>query len=76
MTAKHWDVLPAVLADLCQRYGIPVTPKTVLSHAEVQGTLGIKQRGKWDISKLAFDPLVVGPDACGGLMRGAVSRLL
>jgi len=69
MTREQWDMLPKVLAELCRRYGIPVTPRTVLSHAEVQGTLGIKQRGKWDISRLAFDPSVVGAQSCGDDFR-------
>ena len=76
MTREQWEALPPVIAALCRRYDIPVTPRTVLSHAEVQGTLGIKQRQKWDISRLAFDPIVVGAAACGSLMRAAVSRLL
>jgi len=76
MTRTQWEALPAVLADLCRRYSIPVTPKTVLSHAEVQGTLGIVQRGKWDISRLAFDPSVFGAAACGDLFRAATLKLL
>ena len=76
MTAEQWEKLPAVLADLCRRYSIAVTPKTVLSHAEVQGTLGIKQRGKWDITRLAFDASVVGASACGDIFRAATARLL
>lgn len=36
--------------ELCAFYKIPVTPKTVLTHAEVQTNLGIKQKGKWDIA--------------------------
>lgn len=75
MTRAQWDAL-AVLADLCRRYSIPVTPRTVLSHAEVQGTLGIKQNGKWDISRLAFDPSVVGSKACGDQFRSSTSSLL
>ncbi|HEV7258917.1 MAG TPA: peptidoglycan-binding protein [Bosea sp. (in: a-proteobacteria)] len=74
MTAAQWKALPPVLADLCRRYSIPATPKTVLSHAEVQGTLGIKQRGKWDISRLAFDPTVVGARACGDIFRSETLR--
>lgn len=31
------------------QYGIPITRKTMLSHAEVEPTLGIWQRNKWDI---------------------------
>jgi len=76
MTRTQWEALPPVLADLCRRYGIPVTRKTVLSHAEVQGTLNIAQRGKWDISRLAFDPSVVGSAACGDAFRSSASALL
>lgn len=76
MTRTQWERLPHVLADLCRAYGIAVTPETVLSHAEVQGTLGIKQRGKWDISRLSFDPSVVGAKACGDQFRAATAALL
>ena len=76
MTRAQWDALPAVLVDLCRRYSIAVTPRTVLSHAEVQGTLGIKQRGKWDITRLAFDLAVVGATACGDHFRSSTSSLL
>jgi peptidoglycan hydrolase-like protein with peptidoglycan-binding domain len=44
----QWEVMVQVVAELCQFYNIPVTPETVLGHGEVQGTLGIKQLGKWD----------------------------
>jgi N-acetyl-anhydromuramyl-L-alanine amidase AmpD len=76
MTREQWNMLPRVLADLCRRYGVLVTPKTVLSHAEVQGMLGIKQRGKWDIARLSFDPSVIGARACGDLFRAATAKLL
>ncbi|MDH2326020.1 N-acetylmuramoyl-L-alanine amidase [Cereibacter sp. SYSU M97828] len=61
------DALAVLCADLCRRYEIPVTRHTVLTHAEVQPTLGIKQRGKWDITWLpgmssAGDPIKVGDD--------------
>lgn len=53
------------VARLAKGYNIPVTRQTILSHAEVQPTLGIKQRGKWDIAwipgwKSATDPIGVG----------------
>jgi len=41
-----------VVAVLCQRYGIPCTRTTVLTHGEVQAHLGITQRGKWDLKRL------------------------
>lgn len=64
--------LPQVVVGLCRRYDIPVTPRTVLSHAEVQAKLGIKQRGKWDISRLAFDPSVKGAKSCNDVLRASV----
>jgi len=76
MTRQQWDRLMPVLADLCRRYGIPVTRETVLSHAEVQDTLGIKQRGKWDISRLSFDPSTIGAHAVGDRFRAATKVLL
>ena len=48
MKKSQWDVMVKVVAELCQFYGIPVTPTTVLGHGEVQANLGIKQKGKWD----------------------------
>ncbi|TDR90277.1 peptidoglycan recognition protein family protein [Enterovirga rhinocerotis] len=78
MTPKQWDMLPGVLAGLCSRYGIPVTPRTVLSHAEVQGTLGIAQRGKWDIAAVpsAGSMIYVGATGAGNTIRAATSALL
>lgn len=65
ITKTQWLMLPSVLADLCRRYSIPVTRQTVLSHAEVQPTLGIKQKGKWDIAWVpgmvkSGDPIIIG----------------
>lgn len=76
MTQVQWDKLMLVIADLCRFYNIPVTPQTVLSHAEVQGTLGIMQRGKWDFTRLAFDPQTVGAKACGDKMRRQVLAVM
>lgn len=76
MTETQWTALLELLAVLCKRYGIPVTPKTVLSHAEVQGNLGIWQRGKWDYTILPFKPSVKGVRAVGDLMRAGVEARL
>lgn len=76
MTMAQWGKLAAVVAQLCDRYGIAVTPRTVLTHAEVQRTLGIKQRGKWDFTRLAFDPATVGAKACGDRLRAEVNAHL
>lgn len=72
LTQAQWTTLPSVLADLCEAYNIKVTPKTVLSHAEVQKNLGIKQRQKWDISKI---PLPTAK-ACGDQFRASTTLAL
>lgn len=72
MTKAQWDMLSTVVAQLCKTYGIPVTEKTVLSHAEVQANLGIRQRNKWDYTRLAFDPSIVGAKAIGDRLRAEV----
>lgn len=59
------NALCGLLASLCVRYSVPVTRRTVLTHAEVQPTLGIRQKGKWDITWLPGmvrpgDPIEVG----------------
>lgn len=76
MTETQWDTLALVVADLCRVYKIAVTPKTVLSHAEVQENLDIPQRGKWDFTRLPFDPSVRGAKACGDKLRAAVAALV
>ncbi|KKX29500.1 N-acetylmuramoyl-L-alanine amidase [Rhizobium sp. LC145] len=76
MTAAQWNALVATVAELCTRYRIPIGPRTVLSHAEVEINLGIKQRGKWDISRLPFDPGCVGAGACGDRLRRDVAAAM
>jgi len=38
-----------LVAKLCKRHDIPLDREHVLTHGEVEVTLGIKQRGKWDL---------------------------
>lgn len=72
----QWDKLVTLVAFLARTYKIPVTPQTILSHAEVEKTLGIKQAQKWDIARLPFDLKVVGAKAVGDKLRREVSALL
>ena len=65
ITDVQIDAMAELVAGLCEQYAIPVTRRTVLSHAEVERTLGVKQRNKWDIMWLpgmaqAGDPIVIG----------------
>ena len=74
MTQTQWKAMCRKAARLCIEYGIEVTPRTVLSHAEVQTTLGIKQRGKWDFTVLPFAPHLAGADQCGERLRADIRR--
>jgi N-acetyl-anhydromuramyl-L-alanine amidase AmpD len=66
------DALVKLVADLCRRYAIPVTPRTVLTHAEVQPTLGIRQNGKWDIRWLPGMNSPADPIAVGNVLRNRI----
>ena len=60
------DAMLELTMELCAEYDIPVSRWTTLSHAEVQPTLGVRQKHKWDFCVLpgdtsAFqDPVEVG----------------
>lgn len=68
------DKLVERTAYYCDRYGIPVSRETVLSHAEVQPTLGIKQNGKWDIMVLPGMDKAVSPLVVGDILRDKVEK--
>jgi hypothetical protein len=76
ITKAQWFAFVLAVADLCERYKLPVTRKTVLTHAEVQAELGIKQRNKWDIAKLPFDPSCNTARKVGDRLRAEVSAAL
>jgi hypothetical protein len=75
ITEAQWHLMVDAIAVLCQRYGIPVTPQTVLCHGEVQANLGIKQRGKWDPMRWPWASEVPG-HRIGDLLRAAVRDAL
>lgn len=73
ITPAQVTALVKLVRELAAKYGIPITRETVLSHAEVERTLKIKQRGKWDIAWLpgmlqTGDPVQVG-DHIRGLIK-------
>lgn len=70
------NALCGLLADLCRRYSIPVARHTVLSHAEVQPTLGIAQRGKWDVAWLPGMTAAADPVMIGDRIRADVLKLM
>lgn len=72
LTSVQVQAMAALVARLCRQYGIPVTRETVLSHAEVQPTLKIQQRGKWDVAWLPGMTTTVDPVAVGDRFRAMV----
>jgi hypothetical protein len=56
ITHSQYEMGCRVVAELCEFYNIPVTPKTVLNHGEVESVFGIEQRGKWDVMVLPWAP--------------------
>lgn len=76
ITKAQWEKAIELVSFLCKTYSIEPTRENVLSHAEVEKTLKIKQRQKWDISRLPFDPSLVGATAVGDALRAAVAERL
>ncbi|MEL7470691.1 MAG: N-acetylmuramoyl-L-alanine amidase [Pseudomonadota bacterium] len=76
MTEEQWETALQAVAQLAERYNIMVTPETILTHAEVEPNLHIKQKNKWDITRLAFDDDVQGHKEVGDLLRSRVAAIL
>jgi hypothetical protein len=72
ITQAQLDAFVRLAARLSVEYGIPVTPQTVLTHAEVQPNLGIKQRNKWDITWLPGKAGVSTPEVVGSYLRALI----
>jgi len=65
-----------LVSELADTYDIPVTRRTILSHAEVQPTLGIKQNGKWDFTWVVGMPAPGDPVEVGDMLRDLISKSL
>jgi N-acetyl-anhydromuramyl-L-alanine amidase AmpD len=76
ITKVQFDAAIKEVARLAKEHGIAVSPKTILTHAEVEANLGIKQRGKWDITILPWDTKVKGAKVVGDLIRAGVAAEL
>ncbi len=76
MTARQLDELCRWTAELSVAYWIPVSRFSTLSHSEVQPTLGIRQRWKWDINWLPGMPRPGDPIEVGDRIRAMISEHL
>lgn len=76
-TLQQMESMLEFVATLSEQYGIPVTRKTILSHAEVEITLGVRQAGKWDFDYDPFGVLATrDPIAIGDMLRARVQSYL
>ena len=67
-----WEGIDAMLEqtmDVCKEYDSPISKWTTLSHAEVQETLGVKQRWKWDYKVLPGDTRSRNAVEVGDILR-------
>lgn len=76
LTEVAFEAHCKVLAEFHMAAGIPVTRQTCLTHAEVQPTLGVVQRGKWDIARLPHKPELRGAIPVGDYMRSRVKAYM
>lgn len=74
MTEKQFNAMIVEARKQAKKYGIPVTRQTILTHAEVQKTLGITQRAKWDYTVLPFKPELKGALAIGDYIRSLIAE--
>jgi hypothetical protein len=79
----RWPMLERQVEALClltrvlsERYEIPISRSTTLSHAEVESTLGVPQRAKWDFTILPFRPDLVGAHAVGDWIRAQIGGVV
>lgn len=75
ITKVQFDAMIKEAARLAKAYGITVSPQSILTHAEVEANLGIKQKGKWDITILPWDTKTKGAKVIGDLIRKEVSAI-
>lgn len=74
---KQFETHCKMLAAFHVEYGIlPITGENCLTHAEVEPTLGVKQAGKWDLTRLPFEPAIFGAIPVGNYMRERVRSYL
>ena len=60
------------VAQICKKYGIPVTRQTVFTHGEVESRFGVKQNGKWDINWLPGMQVPETPEKAGDALRAMI----
>lgn len=73
---KQFEAHCKMVAEQHAANAVPITRTTCLTHAEVEPTLGVKQRGKWDFTRLPFKPELRGALPVGDYFRERVQSYL
>lgn len=73
ISSEQVSAMAELVADLCETYWIPVSRYSVLTHAEVQPTLGVWQRNKWDVTWLPGMSAPGDAVEVGDLLRARIS---
>lgn len=73
ITDQQLTALVTLVRTLMAKYNILNTRETILTHAEVQPTLGIQQRGKWDITWLPGMHTPQDPVEVGDMLRDMIA---
>lgn len=76
ITERQFEAHCLLLAELHREHAIPVTWETCLTHAEVQPTLGVVQKGKWDLTRLPFKLDLRGALPVGDYLRERVKSYM
>lgn len=72
-TWEQIEEMCAWAAELALDYDIPVTRYSILMHSEVQPTLGIRQKWKWDLNWLPDMDRPGDPIECGDRLRSLIT---
>lgn len=72
ITQAAVDALIRKSAALCVAFDIPVSRWSTLTHAEIQPTLGVAQRQKWDVNFLPGMTAPTDPITAGNKLRAAL----
>ena len=76
ITEKSFRVACGLIAKLAGAFSVPVSPTRIITHAEAEPNLGIKQAGKWDITVLPWNPDFRGARQVGDYMRMLVREAM
>ena len=76
MKENQIEALLQLTANQMKQYNVPLTRQNVLSHAEVQPTLGVTQNGKWDYTWIPGLSFPKHPVEVGDILRERLAKII